>query len=205
LAWLGPEAQWTGQVWPQWRKGKPEIILAGQFTQVDLASLTRDLAREGLSGTALMRLDRARLADGRIEEAAGRLTASRGEVSTALLTAFKRCLQCPLADGVERLDVPLRYEQLAMDFALDERGVALRGRAEGNLPGAMLVGEFSTLLGEPAEAVQPLANLVRALAGEGATNLPATREAQRLARTLPLPGAKRPLPEPAHTADRRKK
>lgn len=191
LARLGPEARYRGTLTARLQEGSSRAELQGEFAGVALASLLSEYAGERLSGAATLRFDRLALRQGRLHQAAGRLEARDGRVSPSLLAACQRHLHCGAAQELTRLDGPLAYRQLAVAFSLDENGLTLSGLCGQPHSGAMMVDPYTLLLAEPRSARQPVANLVRALCGESPAHLPATAEAQRLARVLPLDSASR--------------
>jgi hypothetical protein len=201
-AWLltaGPsaEARWVesararGRLWIARAGGEWTIEGSGEVSQLELGQLAAGYVTHGVSGTATLRIDRARVERGRLSTAAGRLTAADGRVSPTLLEAFRRYLHAPAAVGAGTGGELVPYRRLGVEFELSGEGVVLRGVADEGARRALLEDEEGVLLAEPNRGIEPVENLVRALAGEGEAVLPATAEAQRLARRLPWSSADR--------------
>ena len=183
---LGPESRFCGYLWishsPQGWAGD----LAGQFTGVDLDRLLADHFPRTLSGTATANV-RALFRQGRLEEATGALAAGPGMISRSLIdTAADRLGMGPAAplSGPEDF-VP--YDRMAVSFRVDSAGLQLRGECPPAGSGAVLVGRYNLLLGEPTVQPVPLAAVLQALAPQYEVLVPATRQTDWLIRRLPLP------------------
>lgn len=189
LARLGRQAGFNGCAWMNDVAGRRTYQLTGRLANVDLESAMAGRLGHALTGTAQVSVDLARLADGRLEEAAGSVTAGPGTVGRSLLDAAVERLG--LARGVdprgEAEIVP--YEQLGFCLSIGPEGIRVRGTCPVPGPGSVMVDPYSRLLGEPDPRSQPIAvgALVRTLALPGGTDVPATRQAEWLMRVLPLP------------------
>jgi len=168
--------------------------VSGQWKQVDLDRWTERLPHK-LSGFADIDLRHARLVDGRLVEAEGRLVSRGGVVSRSFLltTGDERALGMQVAERVhQEQDVLWRYQQLAVDFALSQDGLQLSGRCGGQPPGTLLADSRGPLLQDSPRAVVPAVALVRTLAPASQVLVPAGAETDSLLRHLPLPSLEPP-------------
>jgi hypothetical protein len=185
----GAGSTFTGRIWASWRPGGWDGEVAGQFAQIDLERLAGDRTAHQITGKAQCSFNTLRFHQGRISELSGWASAGPGRISRSLVDALEEHLD--LVKGLERSvsDLLLPYEQLAMWFSLNQRGLHLRGRCESQSSGVILADEYGPILGESGPEPVPLAGLVRALVPPGASQVPATRQAEWLMRWLPLPEA----------------
>jgi hypothetical protein len=86
-----------------------------------------------------------------------------------------------------RGDLP--YDQLALHFSMDVRGLSLRGACQGMPEGTILAGPSNLQLEEPRFQPLPVVALVYALTPHSEAWVPATQDSQRLTNLLPLPSA----------------
>ena len=190
---LGKHAQIDGSLWAVAAPGGWEGALEGPatITQVDLDALVTDQFPHKLSGTAQVVLQAARFSRDRLQQATGSLSAGPGFISYTLLDA---AAAEGLALGVAKAKKPghsLSFEELAIDFSIDSRGLSLEGQCHGVPAGTLLSMRYPDreqpvqVAASPAER-QSVAALVRALSTRSDALLPASAEAQSLARLLPL-------------------
>lgn len=188
---LGPSSGFRGYLWVNQKPEGWAYELTGQLAGVDLESLVSGCSPHKLTGRAQVTIGVARLLDGRLQEAAGSVSAGPGLVSRSLLDASVESL------GLERGAEPrspgtlVPYEQLAASFQIDSGGLRVRGSCPVPGRGTVMVDHFSRLLAEPAARGQPIpvGALVRTLVPGGGVPVPATRASDWLMRVLPLPEA----------------
>jgi hypothetical protein len=184
---LGPRSRFRGNLWAH---ETPEGW-AGQFqgTLVDVAldGLLADRLPSTLSGLARIDLETARFRQGRLEEVKGSVAAGPGMAGRWLIDAAVERLGLrggvPTTASVSQV----RYEQLAVAFFLDSRGLWLAGQCGAEDSRAILVDRYNVLLGEPAAQPLPIAAVVQALAPSNDPPVPLTRQTAWLMRHLPLP------------------
>ncbi len=174
---------WTGQ-------------LVGRLLDIELNELVGGRFAHKLSGRGDLAIERLRFHSGRIEQAAGVLTAGPGLVSRSLIKAAGDCLGLVPDGEIKTLGSSVPYEQLATAFALDEHGLAVRGQCGDPAPGAMLRDRTGALLLEPQKASQPVVNLVRMLVPDQPLQVPLAPEIEHLAHVLPVP-----LPQVSPSSD----
>ncbi len=183
---LGGSATLAGSLW--WQEG-PEGFsgqIRGRIDGIDLDALVSEPFDRKLGGTATLELEWARIRDGRLIDAKGRLAAGPGLVSRKLLADAASWLHAPAGALSDSPGTLVTYEQLGFAFAVDERGLTLQGACLSAPTGTLLLGRSGRpLLNEPPPAPQSPLNLVRALAGPGEERLPTTTAAQTLMRLLP--------------------
>jgi hypothetical protein len=88
---------------------------------------------------------------------------------------------------VDRADRLLPYEQLAVWFACDAKGLRVRGLCPSGTSGTMLAGRMGAILSEPQppDLRLPLATVVQALAPDAEQLIPIARQNDWLRRRLP--------------------
>ncbi len=192
---LGSRATFHGSVWLNETPAGFNGELSGQLADVDLQSLITEQFPHRLSGLAAITIQRTRFHRGRIEEAAGSLTAGPGVVSHSLIDAAALHLHLvrgtvPASDGSL---VP--YEQLGLAFVIDSSGLTLRGQCDA-ASGAILQTHEGVLLSESAGPSGPVVALLRTLVPQSEVQVPATREADWLSAWLPLPQVMPPADQP---------
>ncbi len=164
---------------------------------VDLDLLVSRQFQHKLSGLASVRIKRATLADGRVQTAAGSITAGPGVVSRSLVQAAETHLHIQAATAA--ITGPgnlIAYEKLCVGFELGPEGMSLRGEVP-RTRGGMLVDKRRVLVGEPPISYQPVVALVRTLVPQSEVQVPATRETVVLTGRLPVPSI---VPEPGRRA-----
>jgi hypothetical protein len=191
---LGPKASLRGSFWVAdapdgWQGGA-----SGEIADIDLASLVNEQFPHHLSGNARLTLDKARVSQARLQEAAGTLSAGPGVVSRSLLAAAEESLHFVRADVGASEDKSsgeeLKYEKLALAFNIDARGLAVRSPRHTTTDGSdrtILTDSAGALLDEPAEPIQPVINLVRTLVPQSEVLVPASQETNQLTQFLPIP------------------
>ena len=187
---LGDQSRFSGTFWAnQTPHGWEGEITEARLSSVDLGSLVGRHSPHALRATGDIAINRARFRDGRIEEAEGGLATGPGAISCSLIEAAE------LGLGLEsHVDVTAHaptqlagYEQLAFRFWLDWWGIVLEGCCEDTVPGTVLVERRGPMLTQVSSEPRPVASLIRMLVPGDTLQVPATRQADRLVRLLPLP------------------
>ena len=189
---LGHASRFAGYAWARETPAGWEGEMSGRWLGVDLGSLVSDHFPHKLTGLASVSIQRARFRRGRLEEAAGEFSAGPGTIGRTLVEAAAASGRLARAPAETPATELLRYDQLAMDFAIDARGITLRGRCGNVEPCTLLAAGRRRLLGEPAAQPLSIAAVIQALAPAGEIQVPASRQADWLARHLPLPEAAGP-------------
>lgn len=186
---LGRDARFRGSLWIDEDDGGRRGDLTGVLTDVDLESLVSARFPHVLSGRAVVEIDRARIEQGRLVEAAGLLRAERGVLGRSLIEAAVKSLHClPAREPAETDARPINYRQLLVRFVVDADGLRLGGLTTGPDAGTIVRDDRERpLLGEPARQPLPLVAMVRALVPPSQTQVPATQETAALVPWLPLP------------------
>ncbi len=197
---LGPRCRFRGYIWANQTPGSRspndwDGELTGQLLDVDLDRLVTDRFPHKLSGTAEVTIQPARFHRGRLEEAAGIVTAGPGVIGRSLIDAAVERLGLvrnaqPSTTGDPGDLVP--YEQLSVGCILDSDGLRLQGRCAMPSPGAILVDRRGRLLSEPRLQPQPVVALLQMLVPHSEVQVPATCQTDRLMRRLPVPQIVRP-------------
>jgi hypothetical protein len=190
-AWLGSEAQFQGSAWCHLIDGEWVTQIVGRFSRVRLEAALEGNAAHRLTGPAEVAITPGtamRFRAGRLERLSATITAGPGEVSPSLLAAAFRHLGMPsVASPVGSAQQAAQpYSRLAFDVEIDRQGLAIVGRCDQQ--GTVLCDDRGALLAQPRQR-QPVARLIEALAPPTKLVIPATPQAQRLARFLPLPEA----------------
>jgi hypothetical protein len=185
LAVLGPSSRFTGYLWSHETADGPEGELSGQCLGVDLDRLLSNHFADKLTGSADVTIQRARFRGGRLEEAAATLSAGPGVISRRLLDALATHMHLTGALPQMPAGNVLRYDQLSLAISLDARGLRLQGLCSQAEAGTILRAGRLRLLGEPQSQPLPVAALIRALVPAEGNQIPATRQADWLARRLP--------------------
>lgn len=187
---LGSQARFRGSLWIDADERGWRGDVTGVLNEVDLESLVAARFPHVLTGRATLEIDRARIEQGRLVEAAGLLRAEHGVIGRSLLLSLSEALHCRLArESIEEARTGnLNYEQLFLRFVLDAQGLRLTGSPAEPHRGLLLIDERQKpLLAEPLEQPAPLVALVRALVPPSRTHVPATKETAALVPWLPLP------------------
>ncbi len=192
---LGPRSSFCGHVWANQTPGGWAAQIEGRLQGLDLAALLSRRLPHTLTGPAELSIESARLWQGRVEQAAGTLRAGPGLVGSALVRGAVRQLHL-VSTAEPAVSGDLGYEQLALDFQVDAGGRAASGLLprSGGRNGAddaqrAAVGRAhrrAAAGGSPDPGPGP----------RGEVQVPATPEAEWLARWLPLPEAAASRPRP---------
>lgn len=138
--------------------------------------------------------------DGRIDRLQAHLEAREGSLNRLFVWGLYQMLKCHPEEALQRFwsstsdDTPIPFDQLACDVELDATGLTIYGRCgdvggerrSGAIAHAVLSKQGEPLLLEPTERQQPPTNLVRAVWPDASPAVPATAEAQDVARRLPI-------------------
>ena len=188
---LGPNCRFAGHVSTYSTPGGWSGELSGQLTGVDLGRMAQANTAAALTGTADITLQKASFQRGRIDEITGRIVCGPGALGRDMLAAlvthlhFAPSQQRPVA--VADTDRSLAFDQLGLDFWIDNRGISIAGLCANmsgtEKPRAVAVAGGQVVLTEPASQPQPVAGLIQALV--------ATRQTGWLARLLPISDAGR--------------
>jgi len=181
--WLGADARYQGYVWATETDDGWDAEMAGVATGLDLEHLVSRRFPHQLTGTATLRIERARITGGRVQSASGSLESYGGMVSRSLLESASRSLRMGWGVPDEAVGI-LPYAQLAVGFSIDQSGLVIRGQCPA-APRAVVIDQRHVLLEQPAEQ-QPVAALIRTLVPHRDVQVPASYEAQWLVARLPL-------------------
>ncbi len=193
---LGTIASARGTLWVHQYGSRVEYRFQGQLLHVDLKTLLGEDLGPMLSGLAQIEVQDCRIVGSRLEEAQGSITAGPGTISRHLWESALEQLHLSTSLTSAPAAQSFPYEQLAVAFRIGPDGLWLRGICPVPAPGSILVDSHRQLLGEPqaAGSAIPIAALVRTLVPPDSICVPATRQAERLLRLLPIPSAKEGLP-----------
>jgi len=198
VAEIGSGSHFRGSLWVTENPLGSDAELTGKLSGIDLDAIVTDRFPHKLSGQAELTIEKARFRQGRLEEAAGSLAAGPGLVGRSLVTALAQTMEFSAGQAPPTLASALPYNQLALAFAVDSRGIMLHGQCRQAAAGAVFIHQQTTLLSEPPQRPQPVIQLVHALAPQNEYQVPATRETDRLIQVLPIPPLVRPVgSEPA--------
>jgi hypothetical protein len=190
---LGKTCHFRGSLRATEQAGQWQAEIAGHLSDVDLDLLISRQFPHKLTGLAHVRLKRAKLAGGRLESAAGNVTAGPGVISRSLVQSAETHLHVQAAlEAVHGPGNLIDYHLFAASFEVNPRGMALRGEVAGGR-GALLVDKKRILAIEPPVVSQPVVALVRTLVPHSDVQVPATRETVDLTGSLPVPSL---VPEP---------
>lgn len=184
---FGKTCHFTGRISAVERSGAWRTELEGRARGIDLDLLVSRQFPHKLSGLAEARLTSVTLVDGRIESAAGSVTAGPGVISRSLVQSAATHLHIQAAaQALKGRGNLIPYRQLSVGFEIDAQGMTLRGEVPG-ARGAMLADARHVLAVEPPLVSQPVVDLVRTLVPQSEVHVPATRETAALTSTLPVP------------------
>lgn len=189
----GANSRFSGYVWANQNLGGWQGEMVGEWSNLDLGELLGDTSPHKLTGPAQVYLQCVRFRDGRMEEAAGTISAGPGVVSRSLINSAVERLA--LTRGAEP-NTPgefVPYEQLSTAFLLNSKGLQLQGRCSGVGPGSILIDRYCRLLGDPVMQPKPVSALLQMLVSTGDQQVPASRQSERLLRLLPLPELQLPV------------
>lgn len=187
---LGAESEFQGRIVAFEQAGRTKTELSGRLTGADLDRLVSGQFPHKLTGRATAVLELLTIEDGRLETAAGKITAGPGTISRTLVRSAQSNLN--LHGSMEFHapgDGPVAYGEMNFAFKINREGLSLRGESP-TVKGALLTDDRRRLLlGEPTGLVQPVVNLARTLVPQSQVQVPATRETAALIRALPVPSA----------------
>jgi hypothetical protein len=191
---FGKECHFAGSVSAIEQSGAWHTQLDGQLTQIDLEQVLGKLPHK-LTGFAAARLERVTIVDGRLEQAAGSVSAGPGVISRSLVQSAEthlhvRASEAALVGKTNLLD----YQQLCVGFELGAQGITLRGQVP-KTRGVLLAGAGGPLVDEPPVISQPVVDLIRTLVPQNDVQVPATRETGVLTAMFPVPSI---VPQPGH-------
>lgn len=202
---LGQASEFQGRVVSYEQAGRTKTELSGRLSGADLDRLVSGQFPHKLSGRANAELELLTIEDGRLESAAGKITAGPGTISRSLLRSAQSNLSL---QGSKEFHAPgervVAFGEMNFAFKINREGLSLRGESP-TVKGALLVDDRRRLLlGEPTGLAQPVVNLARTLVPQSQVQVPATRETAALIRALPVPSALPPAEgqEPAAQARR---
>jgi hypothetical protein len=186
LVQLGDGAHFRGVAWLNLQRGSwTGQILGGELSGVDFERLVSSRYPCRLSGTARIVIEQARLRNGRVDTASGSLAVGPGLISRTLCQAAIEGLQLSAGDLLVTNSQLISYQQLACGFAVDPRGLQLRGGCRESPPGTILTTTTGPLLAVTRSEPLPTVALVRTLIPRRDLLVPATPAAEALARVLP--------------------
>ena len=176
----GGSADWSGEI-------------VGQLLDVDLKALASDSSDHKISGQAEIILDKPTyFTGGRLESLNAQVNAGPGVVSHSLMQACVEKLGFETGFDLGIADAEIKYQQLAFGLLIDAQGLRIRGRCpfrhDGKeVRGTIMIDRNLCLLADPPAQPCPIASLIQALAPPSASQVPATQQADRYLRHLPLP------------------
>lgn len=187
---LGSASEFQGRIAAFEQAGRTKTELSGRLVGADLDRLVSGQFPHKLTGRANAEFELLTVEDGRLETAAGKITAGPGTISRSLVRSAQSNLGL---HGSNEFHAPgerlVAYREMNFAFKINRDGLSLRGESP-SVAGALLVDERRRLLlGEPTGLVQPVVNLARTLVPQSQVQVPATRETAGLIRALPVPSA----------------
>ncbi|MGH7137622.1 MAG: hypothetical protein ACREHD_17890, partial [Pirellulales bacterium] len=191
---LGGDASFNGAIAVEEVGGCYSCDATGMLDAVDLKRLIAQRFPHHLAGSATVEIKHARLREDKLVEAVGVVRSESGTIGGSLLAAAVELLGCePGAAPSAALPMTAgrnsEYQELAVAFSIDERGMKLKSVD----PARPLIRDErgKALLVEGSDAALPLIELVRALVPDSTLTVPATKETAQLVRWLPLPPIQR--------------
>lgn len=166
---------------------------AANIDGIDLGAMVSHRFPHHLFGAAQLRIDDARVDRGRLVAARGELTCPAGTIGGSLLAAAVELLGCRTIERPDgqlpfAIDKNYKFQELALQFAVDESGLAIRALGGAEQSGAILLDDRGDgLLFAPADGRIPLVSCIRALVPDNTIQVPATKETAALESWLPLP------------------
>jgi hypothetical protein len=198
LGSLGLRCRFRGYIWAnqeRTERGSENWSgeLTGRFSAVDLDRLVGDRFPHKLSGLADITVQSAQLKLGRLTEASGTIVAGPGVVSRSLLLAAARNMNLQNSANLNLLGDQITYDRLALDVALNSRGLSIAGRCPSAQNGAIMTTDRQIcLLSATGAQYQPVATLIRTLAPESAAEVPVAYQTDWLITHLPMPQSPAP-------------
>lgn len=195
----GPEALFRGCFWAEmspdgWNGDLPKKSVdrpdaVAEFFNVDLYHLINRRFSQTFSGRVNLTIEQGRFFSGRLEQLRGNVVSSEsGMIGQPLLAAAAT----EFGMRVEPFYTPqpvIRYERMAAQFALDEGGIAVVGgypRPDGSR--AILLGTNNRPILWESGRRSDITALLRTLAPEADSHIPAVQSVEHLSRRLPAKG-----------------
>ncbi len=183
---LGETSEFCGTLWAQQTPEGWIGALSGRFENVDLPTALGKTFPHPVTGTAELRVERATFRHGRLELLQADLLAEGGTYGRSLVAAAVQHLGMQLTTQRELLPEAEPYRELGLRVVLNGSGLSIRGLC-ASAPGAVLVSRWGPVLREPPQVLQSTGALLKLVSASPPALLPISREAEPLARVLPLP------------------
>jgi hypothetical protein len=196
---LGEEAGLRGVLWAERSGSRWQGQCQGELLGVDLQRLVGERFPHQFSGLGQIGVERAWFRDGRLEGAEGTLHAGPGLIGESLLSAAADSLHLIRGTAPVHPGSAWEYDQLALRFAIDSSGLALRGLCREAPAGTLVAQRDVPLLLAHGGPCGPVVALLRALTPDSAVQVPATRQSERLMQLLPVPPVIPSVAAPATT------
>lgn len=181
---LGDRCRFLGSVWSERLPDGWEVELSGSFVQLDLDRFVTGQFPHKLSGIADVTFTRLVLHQSQVVEAEGTLASSQGVISQTLIQAAAQHLDLQ-QPGSATDNILTRYEDLWLQFVLDDRGLMVAGRDDGLQ--TILADNDGPLLTSGATKRVAAHSLVKLLVPISDLQVPAARETTTLISALPMP------------------
>jgi hypothetical protein len=195
---LGAKSSFSGMIDATETPNGWNLGLAGSMSEIDLQSVVSDQFPQQLRGIAEVSGLKAEFQNGRLESAKGELRAGPSYVGGSLLAAAHDRLGMQTIISPSQLAIAIPYETLALSFAIDSKGLTIKGRC-GDRPSGDVIwnAKNEPLMHESSGGPIPVVALVQMLVPDSQIQVPATRQTDWLLRLLPLPDV---LPNNPQTA-----
>ncbi len=194
---LGPQSSFQGYLFAeQTAHGWQGCIQDTRLDDIDLACLMGQRFPETLTGRANATIRQASFADGRLIEAAGSIAARGGTINRKFYDTA--CMEFCISprEGLQfNTEEALPYSELAFDFNFNRHGLTIHGTIPNDLrpvTALTMVDTLGPLLGEPRVQPQPIPAWLGVLSSPASPHIPAGKQAQWLARLLPVPEEDQP-------------
>lgn len=119
----------------------------GVFTAVDLNALASEHFPGNCTGLAEIHLTQARIQQGQIVNAQGTLTANQGITDRLRLNALAQSLNLQFAVRITSEEI--RFQQVAVEFHIDDNATQIYGRCDETRPGVVLRSADGPILMAP--------------------------------------------------------
>jgi hypothetical protein len=127
--------------------GWDATITDSVFAEVDLNVLANDYFPGNCTVRAEIQLGQAAIHRGRIAEVQGTLTTGPGTINQLRLDALEKSLVAWKAQNISSEEI--QFEQLAVEFKIDDAGTHIVGKCKGPYPNVILRAAGGPILGEP--------------------------------------------------------
>lgn len=190
---VGDDATFCGSVAIEQDTNAWSWEAVGDLKGIDLGEMVSQRFPHQLLGTAQLRIDEARVVHGRLVTAEGTLKCPAGTIGGSLLAAAVESLGCRTIElqsgGLPfSVDQNQEFQELAIQFAIDETGLAIAALGGADANGAVLLDDRGDpVLFAPVEGRTSLVSCIRALVPDNTIQVPATKETAALESWLPLP------------------